>query len=257
MVWKQKEGTKTCWSRAHAKGACIAFSSLKRPFKNEESSKSHLSVAHLYQRAENGALDPWSLDLRLGRPRFLPQIALKPFKIRILGPLDWKSGRPKNADSTTTDPTPHSRPSDSKNPSRRGVNGSCVNSISGVWLVNIAHLIDERVEGGSLSDWGWFTSCDAETSSVVSHINNPPFCFTSATPWRITPTLQQILCLCIWTVASPSPPPALQLFGTCCETWRAFKRLWQPILHPRRPEEGWDSSMADAVSSPAHRPCDP
>ena len=41
-----------------------------------------------YQRAENGALDPWSLDLRLGRPRFLPQIAPKPFKIRVLGPLD-------------------------------------------------------------------------------------------------------------------------------------------------------------------------
>ena len=47
-----------------------------------------------------------------GRPRCLLQIAPKPFKIRVLGPLDWKSGHPKNADSRTTDPTPHSRPSD-------------------------------------------------------------------------------------------------------------------------------------------------
>ena len=37
----------------------------------------------MFQRAENGALDPWSLDLRLGRPRCLPQIAPKPFKIRV------------------------------------------------------------------------------------------------------------------------------------------------------------------------------
>ena len=43
---------------------------------------------HQNQRAENGASDPLSLDLRLGRPRFLPQIAPKPFKIRVLGPLD-------------------------------------------------------------------------------------------------------------------------------------------------------------------------
>ena len=43
------------------------------------------------KRAENGALDPWSLDLRLGRPRFLHQITPKPFKMikmRVLGPLD-------------------------------------------------------------------------------------------------------------------------------------------------------------------------
>ena len=40
-----------------------------------------------FQRAENGALDLWSLDLRLGRPRFLPQIAPKPIKTRVLGPL--------------------------------------------------------------------------------------------------------------------------------------------------------------------------
>ena len=33
----------------------------------------------------------------------------EPFKIRVLGPLE--SGRPDNADSTTTDPTPHSRTS--------------------------------------------------------------------------------------------------------------------------------------------------
>ena len=63
---------------------------------------------------KNGALDPWSLDLCLGHPRFLPRIAPKPFKIRVLGPLDWKSGRPKNADSTTMDPTPDSRPSENK-----------------------------------------------------------------------------------------------------------------------------------------------
>ena len=30
---------------------------------------------------------------------------------------------------------------------------------------------------------------------------------------------------------------------------------WEPILHPRRQEEGLNSSMADALSSPSHRPC--
>ena len=47
------------------------------------------------QRAENGALDPWSLDLRLGRPRFLPQIAPKPFKIRGFGASGLKIGAPQ------------------------------------------------------------------------------------------------------------------------------------------------------------------
>ena len=35
------------------------------------------------QRVENGALDPSSLDLRLGRLRYLPQITLKLLKIRF------------------------------------------------------------------------------------------------------------------------------------------------------------------------------
>ena len=43
---------------------------------------------NLSQRAENGALDAWLLDLRLGCPRFFPRIAPKSFKIRVLGPLD-------------------------------------------------------------------------------------------------------------------------------------------------------------------------
>ena len=47
------------------------------------------------QRAENGALDPWSLDLRLGRPRFLPQITPKPFKIRVWGLWTENRGAPK------------------------------------------------------------------------------------------------------------------------------------------------------------------
>ena len=42
----------------------------------------------LLQRAKNGVLDPLSLDLPLGRPRFLRQITRKPFKTRVLGPLD-------------------------------------------------------------------------------------------------------------------------------------------------------------------------
>ena len=42
------------------------------------------------QRAEKGALDPRSLDLRLGRRRFFPQIAPKPFKTSLLGPLDCR-----------------------------------------------------------------------------------------------------------------------------------------------------------------------
>ena len=47
------------------------------------------------QRAEQGALDLWSLDLRLGRPRFLPQIAPKPFKIRGFGAWTENRGAPK------------------------------------------------------------------------------------------------------------------------------------------------------------------
>ena len=40
------------------------------------------------QRGKNVALDPSSLDLRLGHPRFLTQITPKLFKMRVLGPLD-------------------------------------------------------------------------------------------------------------------------------------------------------------------------
>ena len=48
-----------------------------------------------------------------GAPIFSPEVP-KPFKICILGPLDWKSGCPKTQNPTTTDPTTHSRPSDFK-----------------------------------------------------------------------------------------------------------------------------------------------
>ena len=59
------------------------------------------------QRAENGALDPSRLDPRFwGAPIFSPE-APKPLFLRVLEKL-W--GAP-NADPTTTDPTPHSRPS--------------------------------------------------------------------------------------------------------------------------------------------------
>ena len=47
------------------------------------------------QRAENGVLDPWSLALRVGRPRFLPQIAPKPFKTRVFGLWTENRGAPK------------------------------------------------------------------------------------------------------------------------------------------------------------------
>ena len=50
-----------------------------------------------HQRAENGTLDPSSLDLRFRA------------QIRVIWANTW--GAP-NADPTTTDPTPHSRPSD-------------------------------------------------------------------------------------------------------------------------------------------------
>ena len=68
---------------------------------------------NISQRAENGALDPWSLDLRLGHPRFLPQIAPKPFKIRVCGASGQKIGAPQKH-LTTTNPTPRSRPSDAQ-----------------------------------------------------------------------------------------------------------------------------------------------
>ena len=52
------------------------------------------------QRAENGGLDPSWLDSAFcwGAPIFGPEVP-KPFRTRILGPLDWKSGRPQNAKS--------------------------------------------------------------------------------------------------------------------------------------------------------------
>ena len=40
-------------------------------------------------------LDPWLLDLRLGRPRFLPQIAPKPFKKGFCGLWAENRGAPK------------------------------------------------------------------------------------------------------------------------------------------------------------------
>ena len=47
-----------------------------------------------------------------GAPIFSPEV-LKSLSHRVLGPLDGKSGRPKkNPNSTTTDLTPHLRPSD-------------------------------------------------------------------------------------------------------------------------------------------------
>ena len=58
-----------------------------------------------------------------GTPHCCLQSLRNRSKERFWEPLDWKSGRPKNADSTTTDPTPHSRPSDY----------ACFNGIFG-WL---------------------------------------------------------------------------------------------------------------------------
>ena len=69
----------------------------------------HHSV--LFRRPRVGRWIRGRWILRFGGPRFLPKIALKPFNIRVLGVSGLKIGAPKNADSTTTDPTPHSRPS--------------------------------------------------------------------------------------------------------------------------------------------------
>ena len=94
-------------------GACLGTATGSVPLRLPRlKGLGHETGGALNQRAENGALDPWSLDLRLGCPTYLPQIAPKPFKTRVLWPLDWKSGRTKNADSTTTDPMPQSRPSE-------------------------------------------------------------------------------------------------------------------------------------------------
>ena len=68
--------------------------------------------ARLNQRAEDGALDPWSLNLRFwGAPIFSPE-APKPLFWRVLERFGAKIWGAPNADPTTTDPTPHSRPSD-------------------------------------------------------------------------------------------------------------------------------------------------
>ena len=48
----------------------------------------------------------------LGRPDFQSRGPQIPIFKRVLGPLDGKSGRPKNANPATTDPTPHLHPSE-------------------------------------------------------------------------------------------------------------------------------------------------
>ena len=47
-----------------------------------------------------------------GAPDFCPKSLQNPFKMRVLGASGLKIGAPQNTDSTTTGPTPHSRPSD-------------------------------------------------------------------------------------------------------------------------------------------------
>ena len=71
-----------------------------------------ISSETVSQRAENGGLDPSWLDFAfLGPPYFQsrgPQILI----VKGLGTLNGKSGRPRNAKPTTTDPTPYSWPSE-------------------------------------------------------------------------------------------------------------------------------------------------
>ena len=63
------------------------------------------------QRAENGALDPWSLSLRLwGAPIFSPE-GPNPLFWRVSERFEAKIWGAPNAGPTTTDPTPHFRPS--------------------------------------------------------------------------------------------------------------------------------------------------
>ena len=67
----------------------------------------------LYQRAENGGLDPSWLNLAfLGHPDSQSR-GPKILVLKGFGDL-WTENRgaPKTPNSTTTDPTPHSRPSD-------------------------------------------------------------------------------------------------------------------------------------------------
>ena len=71
----------------------------------------------LGQRAENGGLDPsWLYLAFLGRPRFSVQRS-QDASFEWFGDL-WTENReaPKTPNPTTTDPTPHSRPSDSGTP---------------------------------------------------------------------------------------------------------------------------------------------
>ena len=72
------------------------------------------------QRAANGGLDPSWLDLAFfGAPRFFRPEVPKSFNNWFLGDL-WTENRgaPKTPNPTTTDPTPHLRPSELK-PLRR------------------------------------------------------------------------------------------------------------------------------------------
>ena len=63
-------------------------------------------------RAENGALEPLSLNQHFGAPRCFSPEAPTPLFWRVSERIWARIGGAPNADPTTTDPTPHSQPSD-------------------------------------------------------------------------------------------------------------------------------------------------
>ena len=63
--------------------------------------------------ALSGGLDPWGVgSANLGRPIFTPNLRENACFKGIWGNFETKMGRPKFADPTPTDPTPHLKPSD-------------------------------------------------------------------------------------------------------------------------------------------------
>ena len=77
-------------------------------------------VNFINQRAANGGVRSVVVEFGIfGAPRFSIQRSQNPLKVGIWGPLDGKRGTPKTPNSTTTDLTPHLRPSESSKDSPR------------------------------------------------------------------------------------------------------------------------------------------
>ena len=88
---------------------------MRRLSADDSSSLFFVVVHNAVKRATNGGLDPSCLDLALlGRPDFQSSGPQIPIFRRLRDLWTENRGAPKTPNPTTTDPTPHSRPSETK-----------------------------------------------------------------------------------------------------------------------------------------------